>query len=445
MNNRLLASAKCAVLAILVVLVASCSKTSELLNYVPADTKFAATVSLGDLIKKSNIKDLNLNDADEQFKKLINGDFGFAYDNAVVFECNNDTFIALEIEDMEKFEAQMTAKDVNGVKIYESKDNSTGMKIAVVDGIAFMSSTSDDRLVACVNHVTNLADEARLASTDIADKLSGHDVNFYVNIGDALAIYAAQLEQILGVSNIDKAKSFGYVDFDKSDIKGVMTFVDADGGNILKAADLGDVDTDMLNLIDANMNSIFALKIKNDILKKAALLAPTNNGMMALASQMILANLEGDIAIGVKTKDIQDVYNNSATAVVKLKEGSKDSLRQLIENQLNLKQDATGQYSLKGLLGKDINVGFKDDYLYITNVPLPANTFAKTDAANAFDDKTFALFTDISALSEFNPIIPKIDGTSTITLDDKQLSFELHANHNEGNILAYFLKTAINL
>ena len=81
----------------------------------------------------------------------------------------------------------------------------------------------------------------------------------------------------------------------------------------------------------------------------------------------------------------------------------------------------------------------------MTNVPLPANTFAKADAANAFDDKTFALFTDISALSEFNPVIPKIDGTSTITLDDKQLSFELHANHNEGNILAYFLKTAINL
>ena len=274
MNNRLLASAKCAVLALIVVLVASCSKTSELLNYVPADTKLAATVSLGDLIKKSNIKDLNLNDADEQFKKLINGDFGFAYDNAVVFECNNDTFIALEIEDMEKFEAQMTAKDVNGVKIYESKDNSTGMKIAVVDGIAFMSSTSDDRLVACVNHVTNLADEARLASTDIADKLSGHDINFYVNIGDALAIYAAQLEQILGVSNIDKAKSFGYVDFDKSDIKGAMTFVDADGGNILKAADLGDVDTDMLKLLDANMTNVVALKIKDEILKKAALLAP---------------------------------------------------------------------------------------------------------------------------------------------------------------------------
>lgn len=444
MNNRLLASAKCAVLALLVVLVASCSKTSELLNYVPADTKFAATVSLGDLIKKSNIKDLNLPDNDEQSKKFVNGDYGFAYDKAVSFEYKDRIFLVLEIDDMDKFEKQMTVETIDNVNVYTDKDGA-GFNVAVVDGIAFTGDASKNKMAECVNFVNNLADEARLSSTDIADKLSGHDIDFYVNIGDALAYYASQLEQIIGISNIDKAKSFGYLDFDKNEIKGVMTFVDADGNNLLKAADLGDFDTDMLNLIDANMNSIFALKIKNDILKKAALLAPTNDGITALASQMILANLEGDIAIGVKTKDIQDVYNNSATAVVKLKDGSKDSLRQLIENQLNLKQDATGQYSLKGLLGKDINVGFKDDYLYITNVPLPANTFAKADAANAFDDKTFALFTDISALSEFNPIIPKIDGTSTITLDDKQLSFELHANHNEGNILAYFLKTAINL
>lgn len=444
MNNRLLASAKCAVLALIVVLVASCSKTSELLNYVPADTKLAATVSLGDLIKKSNIKDINLNDADEQFKKLINGDFGFAYDNAVVFECNNDTFIALEIEDMEKFEAQMTAKDVNGVKIYESKDNSTGMKIAVADGIAFMSSTSDDRLVACVNHVTNLADEARLASTDIADKLSGHDINFYVNIGDALAIYAAQLEQILGVSNIDKAKSFGYVDFDKSDIKGAMTFVDADGGNILKAADLGDVDTDMLKLLDANMTNVVALKIKDEILKKAALLAPTGNGMTALISQMVISNIEGDFAIGVNLKDTQNIYANSATAVVKLKDGAKESLSQIIEGQFGLKKDASGQYSLNRLLGQDVNIGFKDDYLYVTNVSLPANTFAKTDAAKTFDDKTFAMFSNIAGLSSLYPSIPQIDGTTILALDDKQLSFEIHANHNEGNILAYFLKMALN-
>ena len=338
----------------------------------------------------------------------------------------------------------MTVETIDNVNVYTDKDNAD-FNVAVVDGIAFTGDASKNKMAECVNFVNNLADEARLSSTDIADKLSGHDIDFYVNIGDALAYYASQLEQIIGISNIDKAKSFGYLDFDKNEIKGVMTFVDADGNNILKTADLGDFDTEMLNLIDANMNSIFALKIKNDILKKAALLAPTNDGITALVSQMILANLEGDIAIGVKTKDIQDIYNNSATTVVKLKDGSKDSLRQLIENQLNLKQDATGQYSLKGLLGKDINVGFKDDYLYLTNVPLPANTFAKADAANAFDDKTFALFTDISALSEFNPIIPKIDGTSTITLDDKQLSFELHANHNEGNILAYFLKTAINI
>ena len=92
MNNRLLASAKCAVLALLVVLVASCSKTSELLNYVPADTKFAATVSLGDLIKKSNIKDLNLPDNDEQLKKLVNGDYGLAYDKAVSLEYKDRLF-----------------------------------------------------------------------------------------------------------------------------------------------------------------------------------------------------------------------------------------------------------------------------------------------------------------------------------------------------------------
>lgn len=99
MNNRLLASAKCAVLALLVVLVASCSKTSELLNYVPADTKFAATVSLGDLIKKSNIKDLNLPDNDQQSKKFVNGDYGFAYDKAVSFEYKDRIFLVLEIDD----------------------------------------------------------------------------------------------------------------------------------------------------------------------------------------------------------------------------------------------------------------------------------------------------------------------------------------------------------
>ena len=246
MNNRLLASAKCAVLALLVVLVASCSKTSELLNYVPADTKFAATVSLGDLIKKSNIKDLNLPDNDEQLKKLVNGDYGLAYDKAVSFEYKDRIFLVLEIDDMDKFEKQMTVETIDNVNVYTDKDNAD-FNVAVVDGIAFTGDASKNKMAECVNFVNNLADEARLSSTDIADKLSGHDIDFYVNIGDALAYYASQLEQIIGVSNIDKAKSFGYLDFDKNEIKGVMTFVDADGNNILKAADLGDFDTDMLN------------------------------------------------------------------------------------------------------------------------------------------------------------------------------------------------------
>ena len=117
MNNRLLASAKCAVLALLVVLVASCSKTSELLNYVPADTKFAATVSLGDLIKKSNIKDLNLPDNDEQSKKFVNGDYGLAYDKAVSFEYKDRIFLVLEIDDMDKFEKQMTVETIDNVNV----------------------------------------------------------------------------------------------------------------------------------------------------------------------------------------------------------------------------------------------------------------------------------------------------------------------------------------
>ena len=154
-----------------------------------------------------------------------------------------------------------------------------------------------------------------------------------------------------------------------------------------------------------------------------------------------------------KLKVTQVYTNNVLEAVkkwIKIKEDMLPSVKTLLGQQLGQMgavADSNGNYSIPVDRDLTLNVGFKGDYLYVSNSVMPDKTFASSSNAGKFSGKTGVIYVDMpkgSILASAATMVTGVDlsGYFYAWSDDEQSEAVLHIDDNpESNILKLIIKT----
>lgn len=469
MNFRMM----CAVLLAAFVLVSCADKGSDLLSMVPKETKFAVLVKPLDLAKKADLQNLALKNVSketfDQINAFFNGDMGVDPAEVVMFEYQNNFWALFNVKDEGKLSSALTdfgygKESVNGCNIYsEGRD-----KIAVKDGLGVLVTVYGDDLSAVTNSIDRFLKlpegQSVVSIPQFAESMSGKDAHVYLNLGAVYAMAEKEanpydrramemMKQMPMYDELLQSHAYFSLNFEKNDLICNSVVLDKDGKNINGKFNFGNLDKGMLDFFDGKATAVMAFAIPQQYLDFIADAIAKEAGSDPIAANMAktgVSSLDGNMAVGGTLKNVQNWYGNDYAAVIKIKEDMLPSVKTLLGQQLGQMgavADSNGNYSIPVDRDLTLNVGFKGDYLYVSNSVMPDKTFASSSNAGKFSGKTGVIYVDMpkgSILASAATMVTGVDlsGYFYAWSDDEQSEAVLHIDDNpESNILKLIIKT----
>ena len=463
----------CAVLLAAFVLVSCADKGSDLLSMVPKETKFAVLVKPLDLAKKADLQNLALKNVSketfDQINAFFNGDMGVDPAEVVMFEYQNNFWALFNVKDEGKLSSALTdfgygKESVNGCNIYsEGRD-----KIAVKDGLGVLVTVYGDDLSAVTNSIDRFLKlpegQSVVSIPQFAESMSGKDAHVYLNLGAVYAMAEKEanpydrramemMKQMPMYDELLQSHAYFSLNFEKNDLICNSVVLDKDGKNINGKFNFGNLDKGMLDFFDGKATAVMAFAIPQQYLDFIADAIAKEAGSDPIAANIAktgVSSLDGNMAVGGTLKNVQNWYGNDYAAVIKIKEDMLPSVKTLLGQQLGQMgavADSNGNYSIPVDRDLTLNVGFKGDYLYVSNSVMPDKTFASSSNAGKFSGKTGVIYVDMpkgSILASAATMVTGVDlsGYFYAWSDDEQSEAVLHIDDNpESNILKLIIKT----
>ena len=469
MNLKLM----CAVLLAAFVFVSCADKGSDLLTMVPKESKLVMVVKPLDLAKKADLQNLTLKNVPketfDQINAFFNGDMGVDPEEVAMFEYQNNFWALFNVKDEGKLSSALTGfgygkESVNGCNIYsEGRD-----KIAVKDGLGVLVTVYGDDLSAVTNSIDRFLKlpegQSVVSIPQFAESMSGKDAHVYLNLGAVYAMAEKEanpydrramemMKQMPMYDELLQSHAYFSLNFEKNDLICNSVVLDKDGKNINGKFNFGNLDKGMLDFFDGKATAVMAFAIPQQYLDFIADAIAKEAGSDPIAANMAktgVSSLDGNMAIGGTLKNVQDWYGNDYAAVIKIKEDMLPSVKTLLGQQLGQMgavADSNGNYSIPVDRDLTLNVGFKGDYLYVSNSVMPDKTFASSSNAGKFSGKTGVIYVDMpkgSILASAATMVTGVDlsGYFYAWSDDEQSEAVLHIDDNpESNILKLIIKT----
>lgn len=469
MNFRMM----CAVLLAAFVFVSCADKGSDLLSMVPKETKFAVLVKPLDLAKKADLQNLALKNVSketfDQINAFFNGDMGVDPAEVVMFEYQNNFWALFNVKDEGKLSSALTdfgygKESVNGCNIYSEGSD----KIAVKDGLGVLVTVYGDDLSAVTNGIDRFLKlpegQSVVSIPQFAESMSGKDAHVYLNLGAVYAMAEKEanpydrramemMKQMPMYDELLQSHAYFSLNFEKNDLICNSVVLDKDGKNINGKFNFENLDKGMLDFFDGKATAVMAFAIPQEYLDFIADAIAKEAGSDPIAANMAktgVSSLDGNMAIGGTLKNVQNWYGNDYAAVIKIKEDMLPSVKTLLGQQLGQMgavADSNGNYSIPVDRDLTLNVGFKGDYLYVSNSVMPDKTFASSSNAGKFSGKTGVIYVDMpkgSILASAATMVTGVDlsGYFYAWSDDEQSEAVLHIDDNpESNILKLIIKT----
>ena len=473
MKNLMNLKLMCAVLLAAFVFVSCADKGSDLLTMVPKESKLVMVVKPLDLAKKADLQNLTLKNVPketfDQINAFFNGDMGVDPEEVAMFEYQNNFWALFNVKDEGKLSSALTGfgygkESVNGCNIYsEGRD-----KIAVKDGLGVLVTVYGDDLSAVTNSIDRFLKlpegQSVVSIPQFAESMSGKDAHVYLNLGAVYAMaekeaspYDRQamemMKQMPMYDELLQSHAYFSLNFEKNDLICNSVVLDKDGKNINGKFNFGNLDKGMLDFFDGKATAVMAFAIPQEYLDFIADAIAKEAGSDPIAANMAktgVSSLDGNMAIGGTLKNVQNWYGNDYAAVIKIKEDMLPSVKTLLGQQLGQMgavADSNGNYSIPVDRDLTLNVGFKGDYLYVSNSVMPDKTFASSSNADKFSGKTGVIYVDMpkgSILASATTMVTGVDlsGYFYAWSDDEQSEAVLHIDDNpESNILKLIIKT----
>ncbi len=473
MKNLMNLKLMCAVLLAAFVFVSCVDKGSDLLTMVPKESKLVMVVKPLDLAKKADLQNLTLKNVPketfDQINAFFNGDMGVDPEEVAMFEYQNNFWALFNVKDEGKLSSALTGfgygkESVNGCNIYsEGRD-----KIAVKDGLGVLVTVYGDDLSAVTNSIDRFLKlpegQSVVSIPQFAESMSGKDAHVYLNLGAVYAMAEKEanpydrramemMKQMPMYDELLQSHAYFSLNFEKNDLICNSVVLDKDGKNINGKFNFGNLDKGMLDFFDGKATAVMAFAIPQQYLDFIADAIAKEAGSDPIAANMAktgVSSLDGNMAIGGTLKNVQDWYGNDYAAVIKIKEDMLPSVKTLLGQQLGQMgavADSNGNYSIPVDRDLTLNVGFKGDYLYISNSVMPDKTFASSSNAGKFSGKTGVIYVDMpkgSILASAATMVTGVDlsGYFYAWSDDEQSEAVLHIDDNpESNILKLIIKT----
>lgn len=469
MNLKLM----CAVLLAAFVFVSCADKGSDLLTMVPKESKLVMVVKPLDLAKKADLQNLTLKNVPketfDQINAFFNGDMGVDPEEVAMFEYQNNFWALFNVKDEGKLSSALTGfgygkESVNGCNIYSEGSD----KIAVKDGLGVLVTVYGDDLSAVTNSIDRFLKlpegQSVVSIPQFAESMSGKDAHVYLNLGAVYAMAEKEanpydrramemMKQMPMYDELLQSHAYFSLNFEKNDLICNSVVLDKDGKNINGKFNFGNLDKGMLDFFDGKATAVMAFAIPQQYLDFIADAIAKEAGSDPIAANMAktgVSSLDGNMAIGGTLKNVQDWYGNDYAAVIKIKEDMLPSVKTLLGQQLGQMgavADSNGNYSIPVDRDLTLNVGFKGDYLYVSNSVMPDKTFASSSNAGKFSGKTGVIYVDMpkgSILASAATMVTGVDlsGYFYAWSDDEQSEAVLHIDDNpESNILKLIIKT----
>lgn len=469
MNFRMM----CAVLLAAFVFVSCVDKGSDLLTMVPKESKLVMVVKPLDLAKKADLQNLTLKNVPketfDQINAFFNGDMGVDPEEVAMFEYQNNFWALFNVKDEGKLSSALTGfgygkESVNGCNIYsEGRD-----KIAVKDGLGVLVTVYGDDLSAVTNSIDRFLKlpegQSVVSIPQFAESMSGKDAHVYLNLGAVYAMAEKEanpydrramemMKQMPMYDELLQSHAYFSLNFEKNDLICNSVVLDKDGKNINGKFNFGNLDKGMLDFFDGKATAVMAFAIPQQYLDFIADAIAKEAGSDPIAANIAktgVSSLDGNMAVGGTLKNVQNWYGNDYAAVIKIKEDMLPSVKTLLGQQLGQMgavADSNGNYSIPVDRDLTLNVGFKGDYLYVSNSVMPDKTFASSSNAGKFSGKTGVIYVDMpkgSILASAATMVTGVDlsGYFYAWSDDEQSEAVLHIDDNpESNILKLIIKT----
>jgi hypothetical protein len=473
MKNLMNLKLMCAVLLAAFVFVSCADKGSDLLTMVPKESKLVMVVKPLDLAKKADLQNLTLKNVPketfDQINAFFNGDMGVDPEEVAMFEYQNNFWALFNVKDEGKLSSALTGfgygkESVNGCNIYsEGRD-----KIAVKDGLGVLVTVYGDDLSAVTNSIDRFLKlpegQSVVSIPQFAESMSGKDAHVYLNLGAVYAMAEKEanpydrramemMKQMPMYDELLQSHAYFSLNFEKNDLICNSVVLDKDGKNINGKFNFGNLDKGMLDFFDGKATAVMAFAIPQQYLDFIADAIAKEAGSDPIAANMAktgVSSLDGNMAIGGTLKNVQNWYGNDYAAVIKIKEDMLPSVKTLLGQQLGQMgavADSNGNYSIPVDRDLTLNVGFKGDYLYVSNSVMPDKTFASSSNAGKFSGKTGVIYVDMpkgSILASAATMVTGVDlsGYFYAWSDDEQSEAVLHIDDNpESNILKLIIKT----
>ena len=473
MKNLMNLKLMCAVLLAAFVFVSCADKGSDLLTMVPKESKLVMVVKPLDLAKKADLQNLALKNVSketfDQINAFFNGDMGVDPAEVVMFEYQNNFWALFNVKDEGKLSSALTdfgygKESVNGCNIYsEGRD-----KIAVKDGLGVLVTVYGDDLSAVTNSIDRFLKlpegQSVVSIPQFAESMSGKDAHVYLNLGAVYAMAEKEanpydrramemMKQMPMYDELLQSHAYFSLNFEKNDLICNSVVLDKDGKNINGKFNFGNLDKGMLDFFDGKATAVMAFAIPQQYLDFIADAIAKEAGSDPIAANIAktgVSSLDGNMAVGGTLKNVQNWYGNDYAAVIKIKEDMLPSVKTLLGQQLGQMgavADSNGNYSIPVDRDLTLNVGFKGDYLYVSNSVMPDKTFASSSNAGKFSGKTGVIYVDMpkgSILASAATMVTGVDlsGYFYAWSDDEQSEAVLHIDDNpESNILKLIIKT----
>lgn len=469
MNFRMM----CAVLLAAFVFVSCADKGSDLLSMVPKETKFAVLVKPLDLAKKADLQNLALKNVSketfDQINAFFNGDMGVDPAEVVMFEYQNNFWALFNVKDEGKLSSALTdfgygKESVNGCNIYSEGSD----RIAVKDGLGMLTTVYNADLTNVAGNIDRFIKlpegQSVVSIPKFAESMSGKDAHVYLNLGAVYAMAEKEanpydrramemMKQMPMYDELLQSHAYFSLNFEKNDLICNSVVLDKDGKNINGKFNFENLDKGMLDFFDGKATAVMAFAIPQEYLDFIADAIAKEAGSDPIAANMAktgVSSLDGNMAIGGTLKNVQNWYGNDYAAVIKIKEDMLPSVKTLLGQQLGQMgavADSNGNYSIPVDRDLTLNVGFKGDYLYVSNSVMPDKTFASSSNAGKFSGKTGVIYVDMpkgSILASAATMVTGVDlsGYFYAWSDDEQSEAVLHIDDNpESNILKLIIKT----
>ena len=455
---------------------ASCSDSpSDLVNYVPKESKAVMVFKPGDLAKKGNLEKYvkkfpkdKFGEAAEFIKTCMKGESGIDMEQMVLFEYEGDGYLSFVISDESKFEkldliADNTTKgESGGLTTYEA--DSKGTPSVVVDGSkAWLCPKNLDDGIDAVKTFIALDKEKSVAEAPgFADNMSDGDLNIYFNMEEIMSMGGGMTEQMMNKEmsryglSLDDMNIKEYFDshiyltvlFEKDKLSVKCKCLDGKGESIVsKVVGNKTIDTGMLKFFDKSTTMVYASVIPDHVKK--------------MYSNLIESTIYDNVAFGIS-------ISGNLTTKVESEWGNYDKFNQKSINgtmvakcKKSLEADVATLASILGLpIATDGSVSFPIDsettvriksegnYLVVSTTAAPSQPLADP---GMFGGKSAAMFVNLSKTSPASQSIKRAFGIdldlTAISYSDKQDNlFELKVNNNkQDNVLAYLVDLVLKV